>query len=84
MEERQRETALRLTETPEGAYLERGGTRVPLTESEADLFLRLTPLGRKIRFRRLALAAAALPGAEAKAQALLEWSRLPPREWRSP
>jgi hypothetical protein len=72
-----------LARGPEGPYLERAGERVPLSESEAALFLRLNPMGRKVRFGRLAARWASKPESEAAAGILLRWSKLPPREWRS-
>jgi hypothetical protein len=72
-----------LARGPEGPFLERGVERVPLSESEADLFLRLKPMGRKVRFGRRAAEWASRPGAETAADILLRWSKLPPREWKA-
>ena len=72
-----------LARGPEGPFLERAGERVPLTESEAALFLRLKPLGRKVRFGRRAAHWASMPETETAAGILLRWAKLPPREWRS-
>lgn len=57
------------------------GHRVTLSESEADRFRRMTPLGRKITLRKRALEQMALDPEDSEARHIIALFRLPAREW---
>jgi hypothetical protein len=68
----------------QGLWLERDGYRFRLTERDWFHLVRMTPMGRKVYFRRRAQELGETPEGGSGAELLLAWSRLPAREWDIP
>ena len=71
-----------LVEAEGSRWLERAGERVPLAERDWVHFIKRTPLGRKVYFRRRAMELGE-GGAMREAAILMGWARLPAREWET-
>ena len=75
---------MRLLVTEEGRFLEHQSRRVRLDERDLRHLAKMTPMGRKVYFRKKGKDIRLLGKGDSEAEALLAWSLLPVREWDFP
>lgn len=72
---------MRMEACESGTYLEHGGRSFKLDARDVSRLPKLTPLGRKVYFRRKAMDLRSRHVGDPGAALLLEWTRLLAREW---
>jgi hypothetical protein len=75
---------MNLVRAPDGLRLEHQGRSILLDDRDRLHLTRMTPMGRKVYFRRKGKIIRDAGREDPEADLLLSWSRMPAREWAFP